>query len=157
MKLKTFNRNSLERCTESPILSLSARGGRIHFNGTLSRIMGLTDKCTVSFHQDQDSPADWYITINTDKYGFGVRSDSKGKKGSRAFVINSTPLSQEIRKSINASPGELLRMLVAEGLTEKLPGGTTAQMFNIITASCIARSQSKEDRDTVQDLKSKNK
>lgn len=75
MKLKQFDRTTTgtrPMPTGEPAVSIK-KSGSIHFNKVASALIGLEKGNHVLILQDQENPADWYVTKTDDKNGFETR------------------------------------------------------------------------------------
>lgn len=92
MKLKTFDRsNSYGARSSEPTISLM-KNGAISFSRGATKMIGLEVAGKVQFHQDEESPSDWYISKSDDVDGFDIRGKSENKNPyfmiASSFIVN---------------------------------------------------------------------
>jgi hypothetical protein len=97
MKLKEFNLDNSKlanpgECT----LRVNSKAGLFSFSKEASKLLELDEKTKVTFHQDEESPTDWYVKVTTEKNGFLLRK--KDNVAEHAF--NCTAIAKSILDSI---------------------------------------------------------
>ena len=112
MKLIEYN-NLKSRSSENtePLIHVS-KSGIITFNQQLINELKLVQKRKISFFQDEDSPKDWYIKLDTIN---GI--PLKEKKNSSILYIQYKNLSDKILESLN-SKNKSLKIRVSTQLHE---------------------------------------
>lgn len=101
MKLKTFNIDTTPSIkTYKPCLSINLKTGLFALNPAAQDKFQLKANSTVSFHQDEDEPGNWYLEFGA-KNGFKLRK--AGNNGTLFF--NSRPLAIKIAESVEAESG----------------------------------------------------
>lgn len=88
MKLKTFDRsNSYGARSSEPTISLM-KNGAISFSSGATKMIGLEVAGKVQFHQDEESPSDWYISKSDDVDAFDIRGKSEKKNPYFMIIVN---------------------------------------------------------------------
>lgn len=93
MKLKTHQYEAYKR--DNPLLSIDHMHGRCSINSSAAAMMGITDEHRILFHHDEDSPADWYISVS--KKG-GVKL-KKGLHGN--FLFSWVTIARKMAATMN--------------------------------------------------------
>lgn len=99
MKLKPFNS---ETCVSAksegarPYIGIDTEIGTIRINGSLSEKLKLKVGDKLSFHQDEETPGDWYLLAGDSK-GFEMKEQKKVKNG---LTFNNSSLARKIAASV---------------------------------------------------------
>ncbi|MEI8111143.1 MAG: hypothetical protein WCH59_09155 [Chitinophagia bacterium] len=97
MKLKTFNaENTFSQRQAKPFISVSAKTGLFAFNRGAYELLALKSGDHVQFHQEEDSPENWYIEKVKDG-GFTLREYKE-----TSLLINNTTLARTIFDSVDS-------------------------------------------------------
>jgi len=98
-KFKKFNAaNSRTSPVGVPYVHLNGKNGVIAFSRKASEMIGLTDKCGISVFQDEDSPRDWFVALDSDAQAFKVRKTVSG------FCFNNSGIARRILDCIGVPP-----------------------------------------------------
>ncbi|MCA6489109.1 MAG: hypothetical protein IM551_03680 [Chitinophagaceae bacterium] len=126
MKLKTFNAETFTNVSRStkPFISANAKSGLLSLNRAAVKELSVKAGDQVHFHQDEDSPENWYIE-KVKSGGFELRT--YGKRDALAF--NSSMLARTIFESVDCYE-KYGRLIIGEPVKE---GKQT--FFTLITAS----------------------
>lgn len=111
MKLKTFNTQNIQPTrSSSPFIGINTKTGVFAINRTAAEAIGIKDGDQVQFHQEEDSPENWYIEKVKDG-GFTVRlANDRG-----ILLFNNTTLSRMIFASVECESVSG-RVLVGEAI-----------------------------------------
>lgn len=99
MKLKSFNAETCvnKRATGKSSIGINVKCGLFRINHEACNKLGIGEGSQISLHQDEETPADWYL-LASDPKGFEVRSNKSVGKG---VVFNKTSLAREIAESVS--------------------------------------------------------
>lgn len=96
MQLKTFNSENVHPVRESkPCIRINTKTGLFNFSTGACKLIGLKPGDRVSFHQDEDEPADWYLEVTPD--GFELREKVNVTKG---MLFNSSVMARALVYSV---------------------------------------------------------
>jgi hypothetical protein len=92
MNLNTYNSDNLQQTSSGRSTIRFSRRGIISFSAKACEELSLKKGDKISVHQDEDNPADWYISINSEN-GWPLRENRKGSSG---LKFNSAVMSATI-------------------------------------------------------------
>ncbi|GHE65150.1 hypothetical protein [Roseivirga thermotolerans] len=132
MKLKTYSPQNLPVViTGQPLIRINVKSGLISFSKMAVKELGISSSHGLQFHQDEDRPQDWYVSISAysepDCFSIRVKDHS--------LSFNCRALVQQIQDSIPNTKGmKSFRMNLST--TPMDVDGMT--LYSIITKSAAA-------------------
>lgn len=139
MQLKTYNEANIRvnlggRKSVLPVLAINIKSGGLRFNSLATDLLQLSSKSEVLIHQDEDSPADWYLEV-VKKDGIPLRNKKTGGTNEE-FYIQSTLLVKAIVASVEGLPETFKGGRLQIGKEPVKNGGHT--LWPLLTGRLIA-------------------
>lgn len=103
MNLKTFTPDSipsLRGSTKQPLIGINQKAGGFRINIVAKELMKLKAGQHIIFHQDDDTPADWYIEV-VKTGGFDLRERETITPG--GLYMQSAGMAQKIFQSVECT------------------------------------------------------
>lgn len=110
MKLTVFNAETMPKrqgyASAGPRISLG-KGGTLTMNNLAAELMGIEAGDAISFAQDEEDPANWYVF--KDPKGFACRAHSDQK----SFTFNHSFMVKSIKESLGLEEDKPARFMIA--------------------------------------------
>jgi hypothetical protein len=106
LKLKKFDASAAGQRTGKPFVSFGNKG-LIGFTKPAGELIKLKDGDCISFFQDEEDPADWYVA--KDKEGLKIRQNTSG-----GYALNASVVCNNVMTSLGKEPGSYSFPLGAE-------------------------------------------
>lgn len=128
MKLKRFNPGNTRTIRKGRPIIRFAKKGQISLSATLVHKIGLSEKDSIEFIQDEERPKDWYLIKAKSGNGFSLR---KYKSTFDSLLTNSSGMVDKFLESIDKKGVASVGCLVSTKPTE-VEG---LKLYAIITSS----------------------
>ena len=128
MKLQVFDSSNMASQRRGDCTIRFSRKGASYVSKALVAALGLEDGTTVSVHQDEESPEDWYLSFGEEN-GFPLRQP----KDADSLAFNSAAMANAILDALGLEEHDSVAFKVATEATEVEGWGADIRDFYYVS------------------------